>query len=43
MEDYVMDNFCHTHYVNHLEKTCPKFINSFKEMIHPWEPKEEDE
>ena len=23
LEDYVMDNFCHTHYVNHSEQTCP--------------------
>ena len=38
-----MDNFCHTHYANHSEKTCPKFINSFKEMILPREPQEEDE
>jgi hypothetical protein len=35
LEDYVMDNFCCTHYANHLEKTCPEFINSFKEMILP--------
>ena len=23
LEYYVMDNFCHTHYANHSEKTCP--------------------
>ena len=40
-EDYAMDNFCRTHYSNNSEKTCPKFINSFKEMILPWEPQEE--
>lgn len=35
LEDYPMDNFCHTHYANHSEKTCPKFINSFKGMLAP--------
>ena len=23
LEDYAMDNFCHAHYVNHSEKSCP--------------------
>ena len=35
LEDYAMDNFCRTHYTNHSKKTCPKFINSFKEMLLP--------
>ena len=35
LEDYVMDNFCLTHCAYHFEKTCPKFINSFKEMLLP--------
>ena len=43
LEDYAMDNFCCTHYENNSEKTCPKLINSFKEMILPWEPQEEDD
>ena len=34
-ENYVMDNFCRTHYENHLEKTCPEFINSLKGMLIP--------
>ena len=38
-----MDNFCHTHYENHLEKTCPEFINSFKAMLLPREPHQEQE
>ena len=43
LEDYVMVNFCRTHYANHSEKTCPDFINSFKAMILPWECQEEEE
>jgi hypothetical protein len=43
LEDYVMDNFCRTHYANHSENTCPEFINSFKTMLLPWEPQEEDD
>ena len=43
LEYYDMNKFCHTHYANHSKKTCPKFINSFKKMIHPWEPQEEDD
>ena len=38
-----MDNFCHAHYTNHLEKTCPEFMNLFKAIILPWEIKKEDE
>ena len=37
LEDYAMDNFFCTHHVNHLEKTCPKFINSFRVMPLPIE------
>ena len=43
LEDYAMDNFCHAHYLNHLEKTCLEFINLFKAMILLGEPQEEDE
>ena len=35
LEDYAMDNFCHAHYANHLEKSCPEFMNVFKGMILP--------
>ena len=42
LEDYAMDNFCHTHYANHSDKKFPYFINSFKAMILPWKPQEED-
>ena len=43
LEDFAMDNFCRAHYENHLDKTCPQFINSFKAMILPGVPQEEDE
>ena len=43
LEDYAMDNFCHAHYANHLEKNCREFICLFKAMILPREPQEEDE
>ena len=49
LEDYVMDNFCRAHYANHSEKSCPEFMNLFKEMILPqechkeYEEKEEEE
>ena len=33
LKDYAMDIFFHTH--NHSEKTCPKFINSFRVMLLP--------
>lgn len=33
LEDYAMENYCRTHHVNHLERTCPKFINSFTAML----------
>ena len=35
LEDYAMDNFCHAHYANQLEKNCPEFMNLFKVMILP--------
>ena len=38
-----MDNFCHAHYTNHSEKSCPEFMNLFKAMILPKECQEEDE
>ena len=38
-----MNNFCRTHYANHSDKTCTKFMNLFKAMIIPWEIQEEDE
>ena len=37
-----MEKFCHAYYANHSEKNCPKFINSFKEILLPWEPQEDD-
>ena len=51
IENYVMENYCHTHHANHYERTCPEFINSFTAMLTPPEPpkrekrneKEEDE
>jgi hypothetical protein len=43
LEDYAMDNFCRAHYANHLEKSCPEFMNLFKAMILPWDCHEEDE
>ena len=38
IEDYAMENYCRTHHVNHSERTCPKFINSFTAMLTPLEP-----
>ena len=43
LEDYAMDKFCHAHYANHSEKSCPEFMNLFKAMILPQECQEEDE
>ena len=43
LEDYAVDNFCHTHYGNHIEKNYLEFMNLFKEMILPQELQEEDE
>ena len=43
LEDFAMDNFCHAHYANHSEKSCPEFMNLFKAMILPHECHEEDE
>ena len=42
IEDYAMDNFYHTHHVNHFERTCPEFINSFTTMLTPPEPPRKD-
>ena len=42
IEDYAMDNLCHTHHANHSKRTCPKFINSFTAMITPPEPPTKD-
>ena len=38
IEDYEMDNFCHTHHANNYERTFPKFINFFTTMLTPPEP-----
>jgi hypothetical protein len=35
LEDYDMNNLCRSHHANHSERTCPEFINSFKEMTLP--------
>ena len=35
MEDYALDNFCHTHGAYHSEKTCPKFLNPFYALLLP--------
>ena len=43
LEDYAMDNFCLPHYANQLERTCPKFINSFKVMLLLQEPMKNNE
>ena len=42
IEAYAMDNFFHTHHVNHSKRTCPKFINSFTAMLTPLEPPRKD-
>ena len=38
LEYYAMENYFHTHHVNHLERICPEFINSFTAMLLPPEP-----
>lgn len=38
IEDYAMDNYCHTHHANHFERTFPEFINSFIALLTPPEP-----
>ena len=38
-----MGNLFHTHYANHSDKTCPKFLNSLKEILLPQEPLRMDE
>jgi hypothetical protein len=35
LEEYALDNFCHTHGTYHSEKTCPKFLNSFYALLLP--------
>ena len=35
LEDYALDNFCHTHCAHHSEKTCPEFLNSFYALLLP--------
>ena len=42
IEDYAMDNFCHTHHMNRYERNCPKFINSFTAILTPSEPPKKD-
>ena len=42
LEDYAMENYCQTHHANHLERTCPEFINSFTTMLLPLEPPEKE-
>ena len=38
LEDYAIENYCHTHHVNHSKRTCPKFINYFTAMLTLMEP-----
>ena len=38
IEDYAMENYCHTHHANHCERTCPKFINYFVAFLTPLRP-----
>ena len=38
-----MEKKFRAHYSNHPEKTCPEFINLFKEIVLPRELQEEDE
>jgi hypothetical protein len=42
IEDYAMENYCCTHHVNHSERTCFEFINSFTAMLIPPEPPRKD-
>ena len=35
MEDYALDNFCHTPCSYHSEKNCPKFLSSFYALLLP--------
>ena len=42
IEDYAMENFYHTHHVNHFERTCLEFINSFTAMLTPLKPPKKD-
>ena len=38
IEDYAMDNYCHTHHANHSKIAFPKFINFFTTLITPPDP-----
>jgi hypothetical protein len=38
LEEYAMENLCHTHHANHFEKTCPQFKYSFSTMLLLSEP-----
>ena len=38
IEDYAMDNYCHTHHANRSERTCREFISSFTPLLTPPEP-----
>ena len=38
LEDYVMENYYHTHHVNHSERTCPELINYFTTILVPSDP-----
>ena len=42
LDNYAMDNLCHTHHANHSEKTCSEFINSFSKMFLPPKPPKKD-
>ena len=42
LEEYALDNFCHTHGAYHSEKTCPKFLNSFYALLLPSGTPEEE-
>ena len=35
LEDYAMDNICHTHHANHSKERFLEFINSFRAMLLP--------
>lgn len=34
LEEVPMDNFCRAHQANHLNKTCPQFINMMELFIN---------
>jgi hypothetical protein len=35
LEEYALDNFCHTHGTYHSKKTCSEFLNSFYALLRP--------